>query len=126
MLLVNHLRKRLVSVVTIGVSTVTVFLLGWNLWSTRVSQASVQIADSKQMVESKLGKPAAIFTNDFVALKYGGEVWAYGRHFDLKALLHGRFPFVIRVFAPDPADNLVVFDANGRVQKDLASVRQRR
>jgi hypothetical protein len=76
----------------------------------------VQIGDSKSVVLSKLGNPVAVFTNDFASLKYGGEVWAYGREFDPKAVLRGDFPFKLRFFAPEDGDVLIVFDTTSEVK----------
>ena len=75
----------------------------------------VGVGDSKELVLKKMGSPAQIFENDFVALKYGGEVWAYGEAVDLKAAARGVYPLKFRFITPNPGDLLVVFDASGRV-----------
>jgi hypothetical protein len=88
------------------------------LWGTRwLSQPKqpVQIGDTKSDVLATLGHPTAIFTNDFVSLKHGGEVWAYGEKIDVEAALRGDFPFKLRLFAPRDSDVLVVFNASQTV-----------
>lgn len=97
--------------------TVAVGLLRVSNWWFRQSKQPVLIGDTKSAVLSKLGKPVAMFTNDFVSLKYGGEVWAFGREFDPKAAVQGEFPFKWRFFAPDESDVLVVFDSSGQVKQ---------
>jgi|YelNatPaOPRAMG01_1025707.scaffolds.fasta_scaffold53320_3 outer membrane protein assembly factor BamE (lipoprotein component of BamABCDE complex) len=87
-----------------------------NLWFRQPEQ-SVLVGDSKEDVLRKLGKPSAIFTNVFDYLKYGGEVWAYGRELDLRAAIRGEFPFKLRIFAPDENDIVIIFDSSGRVKQ---------
>jgi len=76
----------------------------------------IRVGDTKLTVVSEVGKPAGVFTNDLISLKYGGEVWAYGKKFDARVALRGDWPFKLRLFVPDTGDYLVVFDTSGAVR----------
>jgi hypothetical protein len=76
----------------------------------------VVVGDTKTVVLAKLGHPNTVFTNTFALLIYGGEVWAYGREFDLKAAAKGDFPFRFGFLVPKAGDSIIVFDGSNVVK----------
>ncbi len=81
------------------------------------ASARTRVGDTKSTVTSLLGKPTTVFTNALTSLKYGGEVWAYGKKFDWNTAMNGGFPFKLRLVAPERGDFLVVFGADGVVTR---------
>jgi hypothetical protein len=95
----------------------------WHSHSLRKRALSLRTGDSKQRVESVLGKPITIFmpspqarTNFLAALlSVRSETWAYGNRLDLRLAFHGEIPVCFRWFGPGSNDVAVVFDSSGRV-----------
>ena len=110
--------KDFLVVVVVGLLASTgVVLLVFRDGTGDATFARVRIGDSKASVVSKLGRPTSTLTNAITSLKYGGEVWAYGKKINLSNALQGEFPFNLRFVAPEQDDFVVVFGAEGTVTK---------
>jgi hypothetical protein len=95
--------------------------------SFRIRARPVRVGDSKQMVQSKVGKPTVVFlpephpeTNFLVwVLSVKRETWAYGSKFDFRNPIHSEFPyfypFRARLFSPDSGDVAIEFGESGEV-----------
>lgn len=87
----------------------------------RSAATRVLMGDSAAQVRTVLGEPNTVFpkmTHGFNTREF--ETWAYGSHFEWSNCLSGEFPFFfpfrLRLFGPDPDDDVVLeFDDEGTV-----------